>query len=76
MNLLLISLHYYRQKTNISFDDNLTPDVLPVNSLSLMQLAGLTLDNYDITALDHPKKINFDAGYDLIGISTVTASVP
>ena len=74
-NILLISLHYYRQEEDKSKTFTPPPDIIPVNSLSLMQLAALTPNSYKITALDNPKTINFDKDYDLVAISSVTSSI-
>ena len=52
-NLLLISLHYYRQDSNTIENSTPAPDIIPVHSLSLMQLAALTPNEYKITALDN-----------------------
>lgn len=63
MKILLIDCHYYKKQA---------ANKKSQRSLTLMQLAALTPEKYDITALDGPKSIDYDENYDLVAISAVT----
>ena len=66
MNILFIAIHHYQIYFTLDGKPLSKKGFLPVHSLTLMQLAALTPDKYNITALDNPIKIDFNCNYDLI----------
>jgi len=67
MNILLIDVHYEK-----------TRKPLHTASITLGELAALTPKNHTVELLEivKPTEINYEADYDLVGISTITPSAP
>jgi len=72
MKIALVSIHHYERYANLTDTSDQTSSFLPVPSLTLMQLAALTQEKFDIIALDNPINIEPCGDFDLIAISTVT----
>ncbi|RLF27702.1 MAG: hypothetical protein DRN01_01820, partial [Thermoplasmata archaeon] len=79
MSILFINLHY-EPFNPLSKDAEENPvgctlDTIPLPPLTVMDLAALTPNDYDLRYSDSPEDIDFEMNYDMVCISTVTPSV-